>query len=423
MKRRAKKTAFWGLCGTVLIACIVSFEAPAADLSETGSPLLSIGGAGSMDDQTRAYLQDNVITFEELGDLVQYYNPSYQQLLGSVMPMVDAGKETASQMRSSDTLEMMKESRTELLKAMSEMDPNAASPVEQMAYQQTSAMFQAVNTGIRGTEQGIKAISKASGSIEDQTRDLRAQTLYSLTSAVQQMFIGYHQALASRDLCLAAAELSEAAEQSAETQRSVGMATDNDVLSAQQALLSAQNQIISLDNTLASLRQNLYLMTGFSYDATVEIGEVPAPDLTKIDAMNPAVDITRAINNSYSLKTLDDTLKNSKAGYLTKEERKKEAEDEIRMQLEALYQTVLTNRAAYEAASTTSEAAALAEESSRRQYELGLIGRLQYLQTKAASLQQKMAVDNASLALSQAILDYEWALKGIILSEETTAAP
>ncbi len=404
MGKNGKLAAALGLCFIFLV------------MGPFSSDVRALGRPEGMDDLTWTNLQDNVIDFEELENLVKYYNPSYQQLLGTVTPMVDAGKQTAAQMQASEELKTMKESEKELKKTLSRMDPNSVSPADQMAYQQTYMMYQAMEAGIQGTEQGIRAIRRASGTIESQTRDLRTQTLYSLTAAVQQMFIGYNQALASRDLCVAAEELSEAALRSAETQRSVGMATDNDVLSAQQALLSAQNQISSLDSTLSSLRQNLYLMTGWNYDASAEVGTVPAPDLTRIEAMNPAVDITRAVDNSYSLKTLDDTLKGSLASHATKEQRKAEAREEIRTQLETLYQTVLADRTAYEAASTTLESARLAEESSRRQYELGMIGQLQYLQARISSLQQKMAADNASLSLVQAILDYEWALRGILMS-------
>ncbi len=403
----ARRAASLFLCGMLIMtaACPV--------------PIRAAGRPEGMDDETWNRLQDNVMEYDELENLVKYYNPSYQQILESITPMIDASQQAASQMRSSEDLKTMKDSSKELKKALDQMDPDSESMMDQMAYQQTYTMYLTIQAGIQGVEQGAKAISKTAAVMDQQTRSVREQTLYSLTAAVQQMFIGYNQALASRELCAAAAELSEAAAQSAETQRSVGMATDNDVLSAQQTLLSAQNQITSLDNTLSSLRQNLYLMTGWTYDASAEIGTVPAPDLTRIDAMDLNADIIKAIDNSYSLKSLKDTLKTSKASAATKDKKKEEAEAEIKTQMEALYQTVLADRSAYEAASTTLEAARLTQESSKRQYDLGMIGRLQYLQAQTAYLQQKMTADNASMALTQAILDYEWALKGIIMSGQT----
>ncbi len=382
-------------------------------------PACAVTRPSGMDDQTWTSLQDNLMEYGELENLIRYYNPSYRQVLESIEPMIDASRETASRMRTSEDLKTMKDSEKELKKTLDQMNPNSESQMEQMMYEQTKGLYQTVQEGVRGIEQGIKAINKTANTMDQETRDMRDQTLYSLTAAVQKMFIGYNQALSSRELCAAAEELAQAAVRSAQTQRDVGMATDNDVLSAQQSLLSAQNQTLSLDNTLLSLRQNLYVMTGWTYDASAAIGTVPAPDLTKIDAMNPAADITEALDNSYSLKTLDDTLKSSKSGYSTKEKVRKEAKEEIKTQLEELYQTVLADRAAYEASFTTLEAARLTEESGRRQYELGMIGQLQYLQTKMAYLQQKVSADNASMALTQAILDYEWAVRGIIMSDQT----
>ena len=400
----ARRAASLFLCGMLFVTAACTLPVRAADKPEW------------VDDETWNRLQDNVMEYDELENLVRYFNPSYQQVLESITPMIDASRLAASQMRSSEDLKTMKDSSKELKKALDQMDPNSESMMDQMIYQQTYTMYLTMQAGIQGVEQGAKAISKTAVVMDQQTRSVREQTLYSLTSAVQQMFIGYNQALASRDLCAAAAELSEAAAQSAETQRSVGMATENDVLSAQQALLSAQNQITSLDNTLSSLRQNLYLMTGWTYDASAEIGTVPAPDLARIDAMDLNADTEQAIDNSYSLKTLEDTLKTSKASAVTKDKKIEEAKAEIKTQMEALYQTVLTDRSAYEAASTALEAAGLTQESSKRQYDLGMIGRLQYLQAQTAWLQQKMTADNASMTLTQAILDYEWALKGIIMS-------
>lgn len=403
----ALRAASLFLCGLLVMTAAGSVCARAADRPE------------GMDDETWNRLRDNVMEYDELENLVKCFNPSYQQILDSVMPMVETSRETASQMRSSEDLKAMKDSSKELKKALDQMNPASEVPAEQMAYQQTYTMYLTLQAGIQGVEQGARAINKTAAAMNRQTSSVRGQTLYSLTAAVQQMFIGYNQALASREICEAAAELSEAAAQSAQTQRSVGMATDNDVLSAQQSLLSAQNQITSLDNTLSSLRQNLYVMTGWTYDASAEIGTVPAPDLEKIDAMNPDVDIAKAIANSYSLKTLNDTLKSSKAASSVKESKKAEARAELKTQLETLYQTVLADKAAYETSAASLEAARLTQESNERQYELGMIGRLQYLQAKLAYLQQKLTAGSASMTLTQSILDYEWALKGILMSGQT----
>ena len=47
-------------------------------------------------------------------------------------------------------------------------------------------------------------------------------------------------------------------------------------------------------------------------------------------------------------------------------------------------------------------------------YQMGMLGRLEYLQAKLGYLQQKMTYDMAVLNLKQAIENYDWALYGVV---------
>ncbi len=402
------KTGRKAFCAAVMAGAIAAVQFAGVTAQAAERPQ-------NMDDATWARLQDNVMEYNELPDLVRCYNPTYQQVQESIMPMINASRETAAKMQRTEELKTMKDSARELKKSLDRMDP--ATQAGTLEYQALYAQYATLNAAVNSTEQGIRAISRTAGTMESETSSMRQQTLASLTAAAQQLFIGYNQAVASRELVNAAAELAQAAAQSAVTQRSVGMATDNDVLSAQQALLSAQGQQMSIEDMITSLRQNLCVMTGWSYDALPEIGTVPAPDLGRIAAMNPDTDITEAIKASYSLDSLDDSL-SGKAMY-RKNRTISEAEEDLKIQLHSLYQTVLADQASYEAANTALAAAGITMDSTQRQYSLGMIGRLQFLQAQLGFLQQKMTADSAALTLTQSILAYDWALDGIILSEQT----
>ena len=410
-------------CAAVLAAVLALSPAagPAAPAALPGCmTAYAISRPAGLDDLTWLKLQDNVMEYEELENLVRYYNPSYQQVLESIMPMIDASRQTASQMKSSEELKTMKDTAKDLKKTLDQMDPNSEYLPEQQVYWQTYAVYTALQEGISGTEQGIRAIGRTAGTLEDDTSTVREQTLKSLTFGAQQMFIGYNQALASLDLCNAAVELSQAAANSAEVRYGIGLATEEDVLSAQQSLLTALSQQQSLNDTLTTLRQNLCLMTGWTYNADPVIGTVPAPDLGRIDSMNPESDIPAAIAASYSLDTLKDSLSGRTS--TRKNRTLGEAEETIKIQVNSLYQTVLADKASYDAAQTALAAANIAKESADRQYSLGAIGRLQYLQLQLSYLQQKMAADAAAMTLTQSILTYEWALDGIILNEQQQEA-
>ncbi len=340
-------------------------------------------------------LQDNVMEYDEIPNLVEYYNPTYQNLLTQTGEVSAICEEAAQRLRKesvefTDGAESLENDKTPMGQTM-----YAGYKMMEKAYKDTAKEFE-----------------KQGRSADRSTKTMRLQILKQLTSGVQQMFILYNQTAASAQLCDTAAELAGAALAAAQTQQSVGMATDADVQSAQQALMSAQNQQQIVRDGMTTLRQNLCLMTGWSYDAEPEIGPVPAPDTARIDAMDPQTDITRAIANNYDIISLRDSMKG--AAYSRRRERALgDAQAELKTQLETLYQTVLADRTAWEAAETSLRAAELDMAAADRQYRVGMTGTLQYLQQKIAYLQQETAAANASLALTQSILNYEWAVEGL----------
>ena len=235
-----------------------------------------------------------------------------------------------------------------------------------------------------------------------------------MTSTVQQLMIGYHQALASQELLNASVEYAQAAYQSALAKQTLGMATAADVQNAELALLSAKGQQNSISDTLTTLRQNLCVMTGWAYTANPEIGAVPAPDLARIDTMNPDVDITMAI--SYNPTIIEQRAVSGKgeANHNKKFRSLDETEAKIKTQLEVLYQAVIQAKITYDGALSSCQNAQIIYDSSNRMYEQGMVSRLDYLQMRMGYLQQKMVYDQAVLGLTQAMENYEWALYGVI---------
>lgn len=234
-----------------------------------------------------------------------------------------------------------------------------------------------------------------------------------LTSGVQQLMNGYQQALASKELVDTAVELAQAAYDSTVTQRGIGMATDTDVESALKSLQSAQGQQKVLEDTMTSLRQNLCLMTGREYNASIDIKEIPAPDLTRIDGMNPENDLTKAVGNNYTVIEQRNISGKGTANYDNKMRILDESEAKIKTQLESLYQEVLESKTAYDAANTAFAGAQITMNGNDLKYQMGMLGRLEYLQLKMAYLQQKAAVRTAELNLTQAMENYDWAVEGL----------
>lgn len=376
--RSGKKMTALGL------ACLLTVSAPFGSMAQEKPE--------SMDQETWERLQDNVLEYDEIGNLVEYYNPTYQQALQNVQINIQPYEDAAEQLRGT-AKELIED-------AKNEKDDNVMLYMTYRGY-------------AKGYQEAAKTFEKVAQKIKSSTRSTLNSARKQLTSGVQQLILGYYQALASKELVDTAAELSQAAYDSTLTQRNLGMATDGDVQSALKSLQSAQAQQQSLNDTLTSLKRNLQFMTGWSYDAQVDIGEAPVPDLSRIDGMNPENDLPTAIGNNYTLLGQRRASANSTADRDAKMRTLDESEAKIKVQLDTLYQEVAQSKAAYEASLLALESANLTMAGNEKKYEMGMLGRLEYLQLKLAYLQQKMAADAASLNLVQAIENYNWAVEGL----------
>lgn len=349
-----------------------------------------------IDEATWARLQDDVLEYDEISNLVEYYNPQYRQVTDGLAVNTSIMSEAIDYFRW-----MARDENEETRKAEKEGD------LMQMIESATNAA---------GASMMKKSFERSKNMLENgpATKYQLRMMHKSLTSAVQQLMINYDRVLASQELGAAGVELAEAALQAVQTQRAMGMATEADVQSAQQALLSAQNQNQVLAGTITTLRQNLCLMTGWSYDAMPQIGAVPGPDLTEIDSMNPAEDITLAIGSNYTIQSLISQNAKGDVARDRKFRNMDEAKSQITTGLNELYQTVLQCRAAYDGANSAYESARLTMEGNERRHQLGMLGDLEYLQAKMAYLQQKIAAKNAALDLKTAMENYHWAVEGIL---------
>lgn len=377
MRSKKKMTA-------IGLACLLTVSAPFGSMAQEKPE--------SMDQETWERLQDNVLEYDEIGNLVEYYNPTYQQALQNVQINIQPYEDAAEQLRGT-AKELIDD-------AKNEKDDNVMLYMTYRGY-------------AKGYQEAAKTFEKVAQKIKSSTRSTLNSARKQLTSGVQQLILGYYQALASKELVDTAAELSQAAYDSTLTQRNLGMATDGDVQSALKSLQSAQAQQQSLNDTLTSLKRNLQFMTGWSYDAQVDIGEAPVPDLSRIDGMNPENDLPTAIGNNYTLLGQRRASANSTADRDAKMRTLDESEAKIKVQLDTLYQEVAQSKAAYEASLLALESANLTMAGNEKKYEMGMLGRLEYLQLKLAYLQQKMAADAASLNLGQAIENYNWAVEGL----------
>lgn len=358
-------------------------------------PALAVEKPAEMDDATWARLQDNTLEYDEIENLVLYYNPTYRQVVDTIEVQLEPLKTAVA-----DLKDYVQDQRDEARKAKDNDD--------MISYKIGMATAVAIEKqAVKGLETGLRTAQGAIKPTKDQIRR-------TMTSVIEGLVITYNQTLASKELVDTSVALAQAAYDSTVAQQSVGMATEADVQSALKSLTSAQNGQKSLEDGLKTLKRNICVQTGWDYNADMEIGAVPAPDLASISAMNPDEDTKKAISYNPTIRSLRASNGHGDVNRGIKEHSLEDTENKISTKVHDLYTAVLQSKITYDGAASAYESARLTMEGNERKYAMGMLGNLQYLQLKMTYLQQKQAYDTAVLSLNQAINDYNWALYGVV---------
>lgn len=366
-------------------------------LLATGSvfPALAVEKPAEMDDATWARLQDNTLEYDEIENLVLYYNPTYRQVVDTIEVQLEPLKTAVA-----DLKDYVQDQRDEARKAKDNDD--------MISYKIGMATAAAIEKqAVKGLETGLRTAQGATKPTKDQIRR-------TMTSVIEGLVITYNQTLASKELVDTSVALAQAAYDSTVAQQSIGMATEADVQSALKSLTSAQNGQKSLEDGLKTLKRNICVQTGWDYNADMEIGAVPASDLASISAMNPDEDTKKAISYNPTISSLRASNGHGDVNRGIKERSLEDTENKISTKVHDLYTAVLQSKITYDGAASAYESARLTMEGNERKYAMGMLGNLQYLQLKMTYLQQKQAYDTAVLSLNQAINDYNWALYGVV---------
>ena len=358
-------------------------------------PALAVEKPAEMDDATWARLQDNTLEYDEIENLVLYYNPTYRQVVDTIEVQLEPLKTAVA-----DLKDYVQDQRDEARKAKDNDD--------MISYKIGMATAAAIEKqAVKGLETGLRTAQGATKPTKDQIRR-------TMTSVIEGLVITYNQTLASKELVDTSVALAQAAYDSTVAQQSIGMATEADVQSALKSLTSAQNGQKSLEDGLKTLKRNICVQTGWDYNADMEIGAVPAPDLASISAMNPDEDTKKAISYNPTISSLCASNGHGDVNRGIKERSLEDTENKISTKVHDLYTAVLQSKITYDGAASAYESARLTMEGNERKYAMGMLGNLQYLQLKMTYLQQKQAYDTAVLSLNQAINDYNWALYGVV---------
>lgn len=364
-------------------------------------------------------LADNQLDYDEIGDRVrEYYGPiksAYNMVRGM---NEDQGQIPVNERTMADDLISQAKAAEDLAKEQSGMD--------QMISKATAKALRKTANQMRTMANNMDRTLSRKSSSEKQI-DRQAN---SLILNVEMMLNQYQQLLSQRTIAAKGVELATTAKQLQNTMQAQGMAVDADVLSAAASLSSGQSQLNQLDAGIEQLRKMLCSFTGYDEASNPVFGEVPAADPSYIATVNVAEDKEKAVNNNYELISLrsqtgggmtDLQIRTSKTTTQTANKLRnvEYSEENVRSNIQALYDAMEEKNASYAAAKTAYESGQITWQAAQIQKANGMLGSIQYMQQELAWLQVQSGYKCADLALQQAIQNYKWAVAGASVSADT----
>ena len=393
---------------TILLAASAPFQVFAEEANPDSSYSV---------DQER--LTDNQLDYDEIGARVkEYYGPiksAYNMVRGMTE---DQGQIAVNERTMADDLIFQARAAEDLAKDQTGMD--------QMINKATAKALRKTANQMRTMANNMDRSLSRKNSSEKQI-DRQAN---SLILNVEMMLNQYQQLQSQRTIAAKGVELATAAKQLQNTMQAQGMAVDADVLSAAASLSSGQSQLNTLDAGIEQICKMLCSFTGYDEASNPVFGEVPAADPSYIATVNVAEDKEKAVNNNYELISLrgqtgggmtDLQIRTSKTTtqIANKLRNVEYSEENVRSNIQALYDAMEEKNSSYSAAKTAYESGQISWQAAQVQKANGMLSNIQYMQQELAWLQAQSGYKCADLALQQAIQNYKWAVAGASVSADT----
>ena len=394
------------------MAFLLAASAPFQAFAEEANPDSSYSV-----DQER--LTDNQLDYDEIGARVkEYYGPiksAYNMVRGMTE---DQGQIAVNERTMADDLISQARAAEDLAKDQTGMD--------QMINKATAKALRKTANQMRTMANNMDRSLSRKNSSEKQI-DRQAN---SLILNVEMMLNQYQQLQSQRTIAAKGVELATAAKQLQNTMQAQGMAVDADVLPAAASLSSGQSQLNTLDAGIEQIRKMLCSFTGYDEASNPVFGEVPAADPSYIATVNVAEDKEKAVNNNYELISLrgqtgggmtDLQIRTSKTTtqIANKLRNVEYSEENVRSNIQALYDAMEEKNSSYSAAKTAYESGQISWQAAQVQKANGMLSNIQYMQQELAWLQAQSGYKCADLALQQAIQNYKWAVAGASVSADT----
>lgn len=383
------------------------------------------GQFSSFTDEEYARLMDNTIEWDEIQNLVTYFNPTYRMYADSTdsqkADLTKARDDFKEEMNENidtidENLENIKKQRTELSKLPSAMvvDPRTGATAGQAIAQldaTTEMLKQSRQQVKKAIGQGSTSVTKILSTTEDSLRPVREQLAY----VVEGLVISYQELLVNRELVEKQISLYNTILSTKRALLSQNMATAAEIAQAELSVAQAQATLTTVDNGIAQLRTAIGMQLGWGPDSVPVIGAVPAPDPAFIDTVNKEADYKKALEENKTYEATGKVSSYQGASAVSQRDRAvNEADALAGAAFDNLYDSMKQKKILYDAAGTTLERARLSKEKAERMHNLGLIAQAEYEGLQMEYLSCEANARLAALSLTQAINDYQWAVRGFM---------
>ena len=349
-------------------------------------------------DEEWATLEDNNLEYGEIEDLIAEYNATVRSNEVALAKFKrDYGR------TNTEVSDKYRENAQEILDNLDDPDPSDPTYV---------AMLSSVATA-RATAQNL--LSSADSTLEDADiiRLGYEQAEKTLAQTATTNMISYKSGQIAIEVAKGNLELANIALNTANAKLSAGTGTSIDVLSAKEKVINAQNALAKAISDNNTVLRRLQVMTGWSYNATPNVGDIPAPDMNRV--FDPNADLQKALENNYTLRINEKKLENASADS-DKQSLKLAIEDNkknIATALTVAAQNIASAKESYNYANTFSNLQETNLATANQRFSLGMISKLELDTQRVTTENAKRALEQSRYAINQAIANYDWVLKGL----------
>ena len=378
-------------------------------------------------------VEDNIVSFYEVPELVNRYSSlaeTEQSLLSESTKGIKGVRDAVKDQKKdivdglSENIDALKEERDSTEdKTMKEALTKEIASLEKVKNSKKilpglNGSLAEANSALTELSKTDKEMQKAEKKAEKSVRSgfLTGKAL--LSDGMQNLLFTYQNTENGKKLLEKRVELMRGSLKKAEAEKNLGKATENEVRAARIALQSAEADLQKAKDGLDGIKRNIGLALGWHIDTYQNMVIEPTPDFPRdyLSGRNFETDYQAVLDRNSAYGEILRMKEKNITGWTEKKQSKEEKKEEIRVSLQALWQSIEEKNLALTKAETDSRLSALKRDKATRMQDAGLLGRVEKEGMEIDALQSENTYESARLAYNQAVFQYEEAVNKGILS-------